>query len=113
MAPSRARSTATRLGGISEPGSLIPPRISDVQGPDYLASGWPTVVRRDRERGASLVFLHPKAWARRGFDLGGLDVVIVLASDLHGEGGSAVVVTRDDGRARWVGAVPVAPLQQS
>jgi hypothetical protein len=77
---------------------------NDLNGPATLVTLSAAVV-------ASLVLFHLKAWTRCGFDIRHLDVVIVPASDLHGEWGTALVVTGDEGRARRVGAVSVTPLQ--
>ena len=60
---------------------------------------------------ASLGIFRSKAWAGCGFDVGRLDVVIVLAPDLHGQRGAAPAMAGEDGRARWVGAVSVTPLE--
>ena len=42
------------------------------------------------------MLIHPEARAECGFDVSSLDVVIVLASDLHGERGAAPVVLGND-----------------
>ena len=106
------RCTQLPMSGSRCTGRVNPPRDLD-----FGFAGRPAVrqhvawARWRRPLTESRIRLHPKARARRGFDVSRADWMIVFASELRVHSGAAPSVAGDDGRAFRVGAVSVTPLQ--